>query len=88
MTYAVVWSPAARRRFARLPEPVAAAVLEFVYGPLAENPQRVGKALRGALTGSHAARRGEYRVVYEIDDGRVVVTLLTLDHRRDVDRPR
>ncbi|MNC77621.1 Toxin RelE [compost metagenome] len=88
MTYEVAWTPSARRRFSRLPEPVAAAVLEFVYGPLAENPHRVGKPLRGELSGSHSARRGEYRIVYSIDDGRVVLTLLAVDHRRDVYRPR
>jgi mRNA-degrading endonuclease RelE of RelBE toxin-antitoxin system len=84
----VAWTPTARRRFARLPESVAAAVLEFVYGALAENPHRVGKPLREPFEGSYSARRGEYRVVYEIDDGRVVVTLLTVDHRRDVYRPQ
>lgn len=88
MTYEIAWTPSARRRFSRLPGPVAAAVLEFVYGPLAENPYRVGKALRGELSGSHSARRGEYRVVYSIDEGRVVITLLGVDHRRDAYRPR
>jgi mRNA-degrading endonuclease RelE of RelBE toxin-antitoxin system len=84
----VAWTPTARRRFARLPKSVAAAVLEFVYGALAENPRRVGMPLREPFEGSYSARRGEYRVVYEIDDGRVVITLLTVDHRRDVYRPQ
>lgn len=88
MTYEVAWTPSARRRFARLPGTVAAAVLQFVYGPLADNPYRVGKALRGELSGSYSARRGGYRVVYSIDDGRVVITLLGVDHRRDAYRPR
>lgn len=84
----VLWTPTARRRFARLPESVAAAVIEFVYGELAADPRRVGKPLRAPLDGAFSARRGEYRVVYEIDDGRVVITLLTIDHRRDVYRRR
>lgn len=87
MTWSIAWSPSARRKIERLPEPVAAAIVEFVYGPLAENPHRVGKPLRGELAGRHSARRGEYRVIYTIDDHRVVVTLLTLDHRRDAYRP-
>ena len=33
----------------------------FVFGPLADNPQRVGAALRAPFLGRHRARRGEYR---------------------------
>jgi len=58
----------------------------MVYGPLAENPRRVGKPLNRELAGSFSARRGEYRIVYDIDGDRVVVTLLMIDHRRDVYR--
>ena len=36
----VAWTPTARRNLRRLPEKVAAAVVEFVYGTLAERPDR------------------------------------------------
>jgi mRNA interferase RelE/StbE len=77
----------AKRRVQRLPEKIAAAVLEFILGPSRENPQRVGRALRGELEGLHAARVGAYRVVYEIDEARTV-TVLDVDHRGDVYRSR
>lgn len=87
MTYSVRWtSPAQRAVENALPEPVAAAVWEFVNGPLAENPHRVGKQLRGKLAGYWSARRGQYRVVYVIDDRTVVITVVKVDHRRDVYR--
>jgi mRNA interferase RelE/StbE len=35
-----------------------------------------------------SARRGEYRVIYLIDDGRVVVEVVTIVHRRDAYRSR
>jgi mRNA interferase RelE/StbE len=78
----------ARRRLARLPEKIAAAVLEFILGPLKDNPERVGAPLRGDLAGLHAARVGAYRVVYEIDTDDRSVTILDSDHRADVYRPR
>jgi mRNA interferase RelE/StbE len=78
----------AKRRVQRLPEKIAAAVLEFILGPLLENPQRVGRALRGELEGLHAARVGAYRVVYEIDGEARTVTVLDVDHRGDVYRSR
>lgn len=87
MRYRIAWASPARRAIENdLPESVAAAVWEFVNGPLAENPQRVGKRLVGTLKGYWSARRGQYRVVYAIDDGRVVVTVVKVDHRRDVYR--
>lgn len=78
----------AHRRLQRLPDKIASAVLEFILGPLLENPDRVGRPLRGELTGLHAARISSYRVVYEIDESQRNVTVLDIDHRADIYRPR
>ncbi len=86
MTYTVVFSKSARRAIAALPQTVAWAVLAFCGGPLAENPQRVGKPLIGPLQGLHSARRGEYRVIYSIDDDRIVVAVVSIRHRADAYR--
>lgn len=67
-----------------LPEAVAAAVLEFCAGPLADSPARVGKPLFGPLEGCHGARRGTYRVVYRIDEENRRVLVLDIAHRRDI----
>gem|GEM_PF-882618 len=64
----VAWTATGSRSLSLLPEKVATAVTEFVYGPLVENPHRIGKPLRFELDGLHVARRGDYRVIYEIDD--------------------
>jgi mRNA interferase RelE/StbE len=83
--YEVKFQSAARRAIAeRLPESVAAAVLEFCESALALSPRRVGKPLFGRLTGSYGARRGTYRVVYRIDEHAYVVTVLDIDHRSDI----
>jgi len=80
--------PARRAIADKLPESVAAAVLEFCEGPLGENPHRVGEPLFGALSGCHGARRGTYRIVYRIDESRRVVQVLDVAHRADVYRRR
>lgn len=52
-------TPPARRALAdRLPEAVASAVLKFLVTAVVQNPRRVGKPLRGELSGVWAARRG------------------------------
>lgn len=80
--YEVRLAPPARRALAiDLPEKIAAAAWEFITGALAENPKRVGKPLRGELSGKWAARRGEYRVIYSIDDDRIEVEVISIAHR-------
>lgn len=87
MTYRVqVARTAARQLTERLPEAVAAACVEFLYGPLAENPHRVGTPLRKPFEDYWRARRGEYRVRYTIDDTTQTVHVLDISHRRDAYR--
>jgi mRNA-degrading endonuclease RelE of RelBE toxin-antitoxin system len=74
---------AARQSQERLPEAVARACYEFIRGPLAEEPHRVGATLRRPFEGHWRARRGEYRVRYTIDDDTKQVHVLDIDHRRD-----
>lgn len=87
MTFRVVVTRTAARQLAEhLPESVAAACVEFIFGALVENPMRVGAPLRAPFAGQWRARRGEYRVRYRIDDAERVVYVLDIDHRRDVYR--
>lgn len=79
---------AARQLTHRLPEAVATAVLNFITGDLLAAPARVGKPLGRELAGLHAARRGDYRVIYRIDGRERTVTVADIEHRRDVYRPR
>lgn len=83
--YEIRFQAAARRAIAeRLPESVAAAVLEFCDAALALSPRRVGKPLFGPLAGCRGARRGTYRVVYRIDEQAGVVEVLDTNHRADI----
>lgn len=85
----VVFTRSARRALeSTLPESVAAAAFEFIVGPLASNPHRVGKPLREPLAPLYSARRGEYRILYRIEEDRLVVEIITIEHRRDAYRRR
>jgi mRNA interferase RelE/StbE len=84
----IAWTAAARPALTRLPEKAATAVVEFLYGSLAENAHRVGKPLKLGLEGLHSARRGAYRVIYRIDDNARQVTVVAVEHRSDIYRPR
>jgi mRNA interferase RelE/StbE len=85
--WAVVVTGPARRQFDRLPISVAAAVLETLDA-IAENPRRLGKRLVLDHEGRWSARRGPYRIVYELLEDEHVVRVVAIGHRRDVYRPR
>ena len=48
----------------------------------------VGKPLKLGLEGLHSARRGDYRVIYRIDDDHRRVDIVAIEHRSDIYRPR
>ncbi len=87
MSYGIGWVPTSRRALDRLPEYAATAAIEFVYGPLRENPYRVGKRLRPPLDDTFSARRGAYRILYVIDEEAGTVVIASVEHRRDAYRP-
>jgi mRNA interferase RelE/StbE len=87
--YELIVAPTARRQLAEeLSESVAFAAYEFITGPLLENPHRVGKQLRPPLDDRHSARRGTYRVIYRIDEGKRRVAVVGVFSRADAYRPR
>lgn len=66
-----------------LPEKVAAAAYEFITGPLLDEPRRVGKPLDPPMAPAWSARRGTYRILYQIDDASHTVSVTAIRHRAD-----
>lgn len=86
--YRVEITPEGLRHLNRLPDKIREAALETVFGPIADNPQRLGKPLVGELAGVRSARRGDYRIIYEIFNDDEIVLIHRVQHRRDVYRRR
>jgi mRNA-degrading endonuclease RelE of RelBE toxin-antitoxin system len=81
--------PARRAISQSLPEQVAAAAVEFITGPLLDNPRRIGKPLREELAGLWSAWLGtKWRVVYRIDESKHSVVVEDIQHRSTVYRRR
>jgi mRNA interferase RelE/StbE len=87
-TWDLVVAAPATRSLDRLSAGVAAAIVEFMVGPLVEQPTVVGEPLQRELTGYWSARRGSYRIVYRLDETEHQVVVVRIDHRSDVYRPR
>ncbi len=73
---------------AGLPSSAAFAAWEFINSPISRNPFRVGKTLQGGFAGKYSARRGDYRVIYLIDEDKHLVTVLDVGYRGHIYRRR
>jgi mRNA interferase RelE/StbE len=78
--------PAVVALTATLPEKAAHAAYTFITGPLLLNPHRVGKPLNPPLAGAYSARRGDYRILYFIDDDSKTVSVTAIAHRSNAYR--
>lgn len=82
----LVVAPSAERSLARIPIKVAHAIVEFMVGPLLENPYQVGKPLLRELSGYMVARRGAYRLIYRINEQTSAIEVVRIDHRSRIYR--
>ena len=53
-----------------------------------EDPRSRGKALTGNLSGVWRYRVGDYRILCDINDGRLVILVVDVAHRREVYKRR
>lgn len=86
MTWKVGVAGSALRGLARSPVKIAQAVVAFVTVTLPENPKRMSKPLRREFAGLHSARRGEYRVLFSLDQEAGGLVVVRVTHRRDAYR--
>ena len=77
----VLLTASAVRSLESIPPRIVEPLVSFIFGGLAENPLRRGKPLQRELEGKWAARRGEFRILYEIDEGAHLMTILKVAHR-------
>jgi mRNA interferase RelE/StbE len=82
--YAVEFLPSAARALTKLDRAVQRRIARRV-DRLAADPRADAVKLRGA-DDVWRARVGDYRILYSIEDDRLVVLVITLGHRRDVYR--
>lgn len=86
MTYSVVFTGMALKELKKLDRRTAFFITGWVRKNLegCENPRLRGKALSANRRGQWRYRVGDYRLIAEIQDDKVVVLILTVGHRREV----
>ena len=86
MSYSVETTSRFDREFKRLDRYTQRILKAWIEKNLmgCENPRSQGKALTGNLKGLWRYRIGDYRLLCEIEDDRLVILALSVGHRSDV----
>ena len=89
MVWTISYTDTARKQLRKLDKQSARRILDFMDERIAgaQNPRDTGKALTGPLLGSFWRYRvGDYRIICEIQDGKLRVLVIEIGHRREVYR--
>jgi mRNA interferase RelE/StbE len=88
LAWTVEVAPTAERQLRKLDRQVAKRILDWLDDRIdgCKSPRHFGEALKGGSTGLWRYRIGDYRVICDIEDGRLVVLALAIGHRREIYR--
>lgn len=81
----VIFADKARKEFLKLDKPIQKQIQTFIVKLQGlKDPRSSGKGLVGNLSGRWRYRVGDYRLVCEIDDDKILITILKIGHRNNV----
>ena len=86
MKYTVTFAKEALKQLKKMDKASAALILGWIRKNLegCDNPRIHGKGLTANRSGQWRYRVGDYRIIAEIYDDKVVILVLNIGHRRDV----
>lgn len=86
MRYSVMVSEEAFKQLKKLDLQQRAFIMSYIRKKLdgMENPRQAGKALTGEFKGLWRYRAGDYRIVCDIQDDRVVIVVVAVGHRKNI----
>ena len=89
MAYEIEFDPEAVKDLKRLDRPIQRRIVGFLKERVAtpDNPRQIGEALAGAKLGNYWKYRvGDWRIICDIQDRRIIVRVLRIGNRREVYR--
>lgn len=88
MKYHVELSKGAEKHLSKMDKPAARSIITWIEDNLegCENPRLHGKPLVGNRSGEWRYRVGDYRIIADIQDDRVLILVLEVEHRSKVYR--
>ena len=88
MRYSVELTDKARKLLEKMDSQVSRRIRKWINTNLegCENPRLYGKALHGNLAGNWSYRVGDYRIIADIQDDKIIILITDLGHRREIYR--
>lgn len=83
MVYKIEYAKGVAKDLSKIPKEISKRALGLVETVLSKNPH-LGRALTGPYKGLWRYRVGDYRIIYSIESGRLVVFVLRIRHRKNV----
>ena len=81
----IEFSPLAEKQFLKLGKQIQRQIQKFVLQlKNLENPRSRGKALVGNLSHLWRYRVADYRLICDIQDEKILVTILRIGHRKEI----
>lgn len=86
MNYKVEYSKTAKKQIKKLDNYTKVMLMNWITKNLVhcDDPRKYGKALRGNLKNQWRYRVGNYRILCEIEDDRLIILIISVGHRRDI----
>ena len=81
--YKTIWLDEAIEDLAKIDRVIAQKIFDKVEDYLAKNPY-AGKPLVGQFKYLHGYHFSRYRVIYQIKNQELLITIVKVDHRREV----
>ena len=87
MAWNVDFTATAKKQLIKMDKKWQSKILDYLEDEVAtlENPQSKGKALVGDKKGLWRYRVGDYRIICDIIDNEVVILVVIVGHRKNVD---
>ena len=89
MAWRLEFDPDALKELKKLDKPVQTRIVQFLRTRIADSddPRAIGEALRGATLGNYWKYLvGDWRIICDIQDARIIVRVLRVENRREIYR--
>ena len=84
MAWTIEFSSRAEKQLRKIDKQIVRRILKFLKTKVEENPKAVGKYLKGNLSDLWSYRIGDYRLICNFQEKRMIVLVLEIGHRREI----
>ena len=82
--YIIEYEAGIKEKLISLPKASREAIIMAIEKKLTNDPITFGKQLRYNLKGYKRLRVGDYRVIYKINENKILVIIVDVDHRKNI----